>query len=251
MRAPHVRALTIGLAIALSVSACSDDSTAPSAARIGPTAPQGPRATPPNAAPSANAGADVLAECASHAGATVALNGSGADSDGRVILFEWFEAGELVATGGTPTLTLSFGTHTLLLQVTDNAGGTNDDVVVVTIEDTKAPSIEMSIGPTALWPPNHEMRLVATGVAVSDVCDPAPTLDVIATSNEPVNGLGDGDTSPDWLTQRTTNGTFDVSVRAERSGLGSGRIYSIGASATDHAGNAVARSGTVTVAHNQ
>jgi hypothetical protein len=72
------------------------------------------------------------------------------------------------------------------------------------------------------------------------------------TSDEPVNGLGDGDTAPDWAVQQAGVSTYDVSVRAERSGLGDGRVYTIGAVAMDRAGNASpARSGTVTVPHNQ
>ena len=52
--------------------------------------------------------------------------------------------------------------------------------------------------------------------------------------------------------QQTAVSTFDVSVRAERSGLGDGRVYTIGAIATDRAGNRSApASGTVRVPHNQ
>jgi hypothetical protein len=47
------------------------------------------------------------------------------------------------------------------------------------------------------------------------------------------------------------NGTFDVWVRAERSGKGTGRIYTITATATDHSGNSASSSATVTVGHDQ
>jgi hypothetical protein len=137
------------------------------------------------------------------------------------------------------------------MRVTDDRGGTNDDAVVVTIQDTTAPVIQMTIAPSALWPPNHSMRLVSSSISVADACDPAPSAAVTVASNEPVNGLGDGDTEPDWLSQRNPNGSFDVWVRAERSGLGEGRVYTLTAAASDHSGNAASQSGTVTVAHNQ
>src|SRR5687767_15631346 len=56
----------------------------------GPTAPQGPQATPPNAAPVAVAGPDQAAECATHAGSSVTLTSAGSgDSDGQIRLYEW------------------------------------------------------------------------------------------------------------------------------------------------------------------
>lgn len=239
------------LTTAIVMGSCGKDALSPALTQVGPTIPQGPKATPPNVAPTANAGADLVAECATRQGATVTLGGSGSDSDGRIVLFEWFDNGELIATGEAPSVTLSLGTHTLLMRVTDNQGGTNDDVVVVTIRDTTAPVIEMAITPATLWPPNHAMRLVSSSISVTDACDAAPAAAVTVESNEAVNGLGDGDTAPDWLVQRNPNETFDVWVRAERSGLGEGRVYTVTASASDHSGNVAARSGTVTVAHNQ
>lgn len=240
------------MAIVLSMAGCGADTTSPAARQAGPTAPQGPRATPPNSAPLARSGADLVAECLSHEGATITLDGStSADSDGRIVLYEWFEQGKLIATGATPTVTLGTGTHQILMQVTDNQGGTNDDVVAVTIQDTNAPAIQMTVEPSALWPPNHTMRLVSSSISITDVCDPAPALGVTVTSDEAENGLGDGDTAPDWLVERIPSGAFDVWVRAERSGLGNGRVYGVRATGADRSGNSAVRSGTVTVPHNQ
>ena len=255
MRNSHISLLVAGLAATILGGGCSGDSTAPGASALsqdGPTSPQGPKATPPNVAPIGKAGANLLAECASHDGATVKLDASGSsDSDGQIVAFEWFENGKLVATGVTPTATFALGSHTLLLRVTDNQGGTNDAVVSVTVQDTQAPTIYMTVAPSALWPPNHVLRLVSSGIAVSDVCDAAPTLDVSVASNEAENGLGDGDTAPDWLVQRQADGRIEVSVRAERSGLGDGRVYTIGARALDHSGNAASQGAAVSVPHNQ
>ena len=43
------------------------------------------------------------------------------------------------------------------------------------------------------------------------------------TSNEPVNGTGDGDTSPDWVVVDSHH----VQLRAERAAQGNGRVYTI------------------------
>ena len=57
------------------------------------------------------------------------------------------------------------------------------------------------------------------------------------TSNEADDGLGDGDTAGDI--QDATIGTDDrdVSLRAERSGTGTGRVYTLTYQARDAAGN--------------
>lgn len=253
MRRSSIVGLLSAVLVAVVPLGCGEDGPAALDTPEGPTTPQGPQAVPPNVAPSAVAGPDQAAECTSHAGSSVTLTSAGSsDSDGQIALYEWFENGRRIATGPTPTVTLAFGTHTILLRTTDDDGGTNDDVVVVDIRDTRAPAVAMLISPTSLWPPNHTMHVVSRGASASDVCDPAPGLAFAITSDEPVNGLGDGDTAPDWAVQQTGVSTFDVSVRAERSGLGDGRVYTIGAVATDRAGNRSAPvTGTVTVAHNR
>ncbi len=252
-RSPFLGLLSVALIAALPLGCGDDGPTALDDSTDGPTSPQGPQAVPPNLAPTAVAGPDQAAECASHAGSSVTLTSAGSgDSDGQIALYEWFENGKRIATGPTPTVTLAFGEHTILLRTTDDDGGTNDDVVVVAIRDTQAPTVSMVVSPTSLWPPNHTMHVVARGASASDVCDPAPALHFAITSDEAANGLGDGDTAPDWAVQAAGASVADVLVRAERSGLGDGRLYTISASATDRAGNSSAAAvGTVTVPHNQ
>jgi PKD domain len=251
MTRPSIRSFANGFVVMLALTACDIKDPTKVSGPPGPTTPQGPQAAPPNVAPVAVAGADQVAECASHTGTAVVLTGSGSsDSDGQLATYEWFEDGWPIATGPTPTVTLALGTHTILLRVRDDDGGMNDDVVIVEIRDTAPPVIALSVTPTTLWPPNHTMHVVARGVSASDVCDPTPTVRITVSSDEPENGLGDGDTAPDWSVLQ--NGSaFDVSVRAERSGGGDGRVYTLGAVVTDRSGNSAAASGTVSVPHNQ
>jgi len=56
---------------------------------------------------------------------------------------------------------------------------------------------------------------------------------ISVTSNEPVDGTGDGDTARDW----EITGPFTVNLRAERAGTGTGRVYTITVEARDRAGN--------------
>ena len=75
------------------------------------------------------------------------------------------------------------------------------------------------------------MQNVAISYTVTDTCP--VTCALSATSNEPINGLGDGDAAPDWVIVDANN----VNLRAERSALGTGRIYTVTTSCTD-SGNA-------------
>jgi hypothetical protein len=87
-----------------------------------------------------------------------------------------------------------------------------------------------------------------TGVPKEEVLDglsgPAGLPTVTVTSNEPENGTGDGDLAPDFV---ISGGA--VQVRAERAGNGSGRIYTITATASDLAGNTTTQTATGKVPH--
>ena len=106
------------------------------------------------------------------------------------------------------------------------------------------------MAPATLWPPNHKLRTVTVSVTASDICDASPVIRLVSiVSNEPDDGLGDGDTSQD--VQGALLGTDDreFQLRAERSGKGSGRIYTITYSATDASGNVTLRETNVSVPH--
>ena len=75
--------------------------------------------------------------------------------------------------------------------------------------------------------------------------DPANILITAITQDEPVEGLGDGDTSPDGAGV----GTSTAIVRSERSGNGNGRVYNIRFLAQDDSGARCEGSVDVSVPH--
>ncbi len=124
---------------------------------------------------------------------------------------------------------------------------TNNSVSVAVTASNPPPVISgISVDKPALWPPNHKMVDVTVNYVATDNCG-VDTCVLSVTSNEPVDGTGDGDTSPDWVVVDAHH----VQLRAERSGNGSGRIYTITITCTDSANNSTVRTATVAVAHNQ
>jgi phosphodiesterase/alkaline phosphatase D-like protein len=104
--------------------------------------------------------------------------------------------------------------------------------------DDEPPAIQ-SVGatPSLLWPPNHKMVPVQLMVAATDNCGIATEKIVAVTSSEPSDGIGDGHTSPDWQ----ITGDLTLQLRAERSGAGGGRVYTITVELTDTSGNKARR----------
>lgn len=117
----------------------------------------------------------------------------------------------------------------------------NDSITVTILRPQIA---NLSATPSVLWPPNHKFVDVAVNYAIIDNCG-AVTVRLSVTSNEPVNGTGDGDTAPDW--QIVNN--HRVRLRAERAGNGSGRMYTITVTATDSSGASSSASVDVRVPH--
>jgi hypothetical protein len=221
---------------------------------------------PCNNPPAASAGMDFHAECSSALGATVTLDGSestdvdsqpGANDD--IALFEWFEdfgTPQQQALGSSEVLVvnLPLGPHRITLRVGDRAGATGEDEVQVTVVDTTAPVVTVAADPAVLWPPNHRMVAVTLIPTAHDACDPAAAaLLASVTSSEPdaAPGEGGGHTSDDI--QDITPGAPDseVLLRAERSGLEAGRLYTITFTAVDSSGNAAAGQTGVLVPHDQ
>jgi hypothetical protein len=106
----------------------------------------------------------------------------------------------------------------------------------------------VTASPSLLWPPNHKFHTIT----LSGRDAYGRPLDIRiqgVTQDEPVNFIGDGNTAPDamWVPGRKDQ----VMVRAERSGLGDGRVYRIHFVATDSKGRTCTGRALVGVPHDQ
>jgi HYR domain len=153
-------------------------------------------------------------------------------------------------TGNCGTVTTSqasgtfFPVGTTTVTVTGlRLDGTSDTCTFnVTVNDTEAPEVSAAtVDRSLLWPANHQMEMVTVNYTATDNCSVNCVLTV--TSNEPSDGLGDGDFSPDW----EVVDAHHVLLRAERSGSGTGRLYTITVTCTDSGGHIVVRTVTVRV----
>lgn len=144
------------------------------------------------------------------------------------------------------------GIHTVAFWSVDSAGNVEPKQQVVIKIDRTAPACTCTVSPSQLWPPNHTLVPVTADVAVTDGGSGAAAFHLAAvTSNEPDNGLGDGDKPQDiqGFAINTADTTGDL--RAERSGAGTGRVYTLTYESVDLAGNVGTCSGTVTVPHSR
>jgi hypothetical protein len=106
------------------------------------------------------------------------------------------------------------------------------------IVQCSAPTITaLSATPVILWPPNHKMVPVTVTGATIGGCGAVACSIATVSSNEPVGPDGD------W--QITSNLT--LSLRAERLGTGTGRVYTINVQCKDSSGNVVSRTTNVNV----
>src|SRR5262249_36989565 len=177
-----------------------------------------------NEPPTASAAATPrTVECTSPDATDVTLDGSASsDPDNNIALFAWRRDSRTGAdVGGDPIvhLTQPLGfTQPYVLAVVDTAGQASTHTTAVTLLDTPAPTAppipSVSASPATLWPPNHKMVPVTVTAAASDACGAATCSIASITSNESVNGQGDGNTAADWEITRPLTAT----VRAERSG---------------------------------
>ncbi len=186
-------------------------------------------------------------------GEHIILGGQVADYDGDLVDYKWTEGNTNYCSGdikaqpqnvptNLPTCELSnigLGTHTFTIEVTDHQTPSVTSSVVATVQDTSAPTLAPVPSQSILWPPNHKMVNITIDSNANDNSGIMPTLTVAVTSNEPENGLGDGDVAPDWTTPviNQQTGIINLSLRAERSGNGNGRQYTVTITATDNSGN--------------
>jgi hypothetical protein len=113
---------------------------------------------------------------------------------------------------------------------------------VVTVVDDASPVIaSIAATPAVLTKANKDMVPVVVTVSVSDACGTNVSCRITnVTSNEPVQGNGG---APDWQ----ITGDLTLLLRAERSGRGDGRVYTITVACTDPSGNTTTSTVLVTV----
>jgi hypothetical protein len=146
------------------------------------------------------------------------------------------------------------GTATAVCSASDRSGNISKCSHKVTVVDTQPPTVVTST-PTPLWPPNHKYHKIDLNNCIESIEDTCRGRLHIASharitgcsSSEPDTGQGSGDLPNDCVILDSDS----VNVRAERSGRGSGRTYSIRYTITDGSNNAVNRTCTVTVPHSQ
>jgi uncharacterized repeat protein (TIGR01451 family) len=139
------------------------------------------------------------------------------------------------------------GPTTITWTAIDSAGAQASCAQTVIVNDTQPPTIsDLSVSLSSLWPANHKMIDLTVKYTTAENCS-SPTNAVSISSNEPENGTGDGDTSPDWVIVDEHH----LRLRAERAGGGNGRVYTINVTSTDRVGNTSKRTLIVQVPKNQ
>lgn len=139
-------------------------------------------------------------------------------------------------------------TITRTWRLVDGCGNATEKVQIIKVEDKLGPVITgINTNPSVLWPVNHKMVKVMVNYTATDNCSPV-TNTLTVSSNQPTNGLGDGNTATDWQ----VIDAHTVMLRAERSGtLKTDRIYTITITSKDDCGNISSAPAYVRVPHNQ
>ena len=136
------------------------------------------------------------------------------------------------------------GVHTLRFFSADRAGNMESAHELTIRIDQTPPGIACRAQPDHLWPPNHKMVPVTITVSPTDG---GSGVDSFALVSAAANEGTAADFSGFIPGQAGTRG----SVRAERTGTGTGRTYSLVYRGTDIAGNTADCTATVEVAHDQ
>jgi VCBS repeat-containing protein len=138
------------------------------------------------------------------------------------------------------------GTDTFDYVAGDGTDSSNLATVTVNVNDTQAPTVNCAVATALLWPPNSDLVNVGLTVSASDNDGEAPTVQIDVFSDEDDTTQLDG-MSPD----ARDIAPVTLRLRAERSGVGDGRVYVIRIKATDQSNNTSYSYCTVVVPRSQ
>jgi Predicted peptidase len=167
-----------------------------------------------NAAPKANAGADVTVTLPTN---SVTLTGSGSDTDGSISSYTWTKVSggsATLANANTSKVTISGlveGTYVFRLTVKDNGGATGYDDVTVFVKKSVGPTVNAGADMTLFPPTNYTtLKGTTTGTIASyswtKVSGGNVTMTNATTPNLSVSNLEFGKTYFFRLTVKDTNG---------------------------------------------
>jgi len=200
-------------------------------------------------APSVDAGPDVTLEATSPEGASF-------DVASQVVASDTCSPVSL-SISPVPPPDYPLGSTVVTVTATDMSGNSASDTMTVTVVDTTPPELSITVTPTLLWPPNHDMIPIDVSVTVTDIADPNPTAALSEVASD------EGDTTytfdPEFDTTEIVGRKGEdiqlvdgqLYLRAERAGNSDGRVYTITYEAMDASGNTSTDTATVVVPHNQ
>lgn len=217
---------------------------------------------PTNTAPEACiVGGDRIIDANSYCIATVTLDGScstdidstpGSNDD--IVSFDWYlldsndlNIQEYIGSGEAIEYNLPAGENIIVLEVVDAAGVSDVSQVMISVEDITGPKLEVSVTPSVLWPPSHKMVEIKVDTFATDSCGGPVEITLFGvSSSEHDDSIGDGHTDNDIQVNKDDGSIW---LRAERSGSGDNRVYTIAYQAVDNFGNVTIQTATVTVPH--
>jgi hypothetical protein len=158
------------------------------------------------------------------------------------------QTGTLEQPGGTASvLVTAEGTTIVSYSAVDNAGNHEASQTLTVRIDRSAPVLSgLPASGCTLWPPNKRLVQVAR-IGATDALAGLTAFAVTGTSSEAPSTPG----TPDIVITGTGLQTRVVQLRADRGGGGPGRVYTLTATATDVAGNAVSSTATCLVPHDR
>jgi uncharacterized repeat protein (TIGR01451 family) len=210
---------------------------------------------------------------------TLSVTNNGTDPDTNVVATDTLQGGETFVSGdpgcsaAAALVTCNFGTvgagatvsKSFVAHVPLGAPSSIVNTAAVTgfrpdpnlANNTSSATITVNHNPVCtgltagpeLWPPNHKLHTITVTGATDPDGNPLTTTITGVTQDEALNGPGDGDTTPDAVA--VAGHSDQVQLRAERSGLGDGRVYRIATSVSDGLGGSCTGTALVGVPHDQ
>ncbi len=137
-----------------------------------------------------------------------------------------------------------------LIRVKAQDGGERMYTVAFTAADKLAPTLQLEVDKPVLKAGGHRMETIRVTANANDEGTGVASISLLSiSSSEPENDNGDGNTAPDIQDAEYGTADYEFELRAERSGTGEGRVYTITYEAVDFAGNRTTAGITVVVEH--